>query len=401
MNKIEMLRKLNKPAFLVLIVYPLFLLALLTYYAFHYSLTMQALILAIIGYYGSNIAVGIGLHRLWSHNSYKVHPFVETILAIVSAATLQGPILAWASDHHRHHTFTDKERDPHSPKRFSNPVLGFLWSHIGWMLFEKTPKHIEKITLVKLGRNKIVKWQLDYYWWIAIIMNTLVPMFIGYCIEPSWQSVFTAYLFIGLGRALQQECTFFVNSACHFWGRRPYAKGTARDIWWLAMVLLGENWHNFHHAFPSDYRNGHKWYHFDVHKWIIAGLEKIGLAHNLDRTEKIRIAARVQDKRSQDIQNRLSKLQELVQKIDVLKSYIRQMPSPEQMAKSLKESTHKNLLAWEKKLDAWKAKTHAVTLRVEKKAMERKLNRFQKKVDSLETKIQAFLQNWEKKQLSQ
>lgn len=103
-------------------------------------------------------------------------------------------------------------------------------------------------------------------------MNTIMPALVGYLIE--------------------QHATFSVNSLCHFVGSKKYYKGTTGDIWWMALFLLGENWHNFHHAFPLDYRNGVKWYYFDVHKWIINVMSKLGLAWNLEVTPEIRIQAK-------------------------------------------------------------------------------------------------------------
>ena len=127
-------------------------------------------------------------------------------------------------------------------------------------------------------------------------------------------SAYAGLLFIGLGRALQQQITFFVNSLCHFIGTQPYTKGTSGDIWWLAILLLGENWHNFHHAFPSDYRNGAKWYQADVHKWIIYLMSKCGLAWDLKRTAKVRVDA----KKSQITEFRKEKLELMQIKVNEL-----------------------------------------------------------------------------------
>lgn len=291
-----MANKINIPAFFALIIYPIFLLSLTIYYVMNYDISIYHISIALLGYYGSNIAVGIGLHRLWSHNSFKTNKFVEFILMFMTAGTLQGPILAWASDHYKHHTFTDKEQDPHSPLNYGGGLKGFIWSHIGWMLFgEDRFKNIDRVTLVKLGRNKLLRFQLKYYWELAIFMNLILPILIGFALNATLHSAFTWFLFIGIGRALQQQATFCVNSACHYLGSKKYYKGTAGDIWWMAIFLLGENWHNFHHAFPSDYRNGAKWHHFDVHKWIIYLMEKCGLATSLERTPEVRIQAKMKE----------------------------------------------------------------------------------------------------------
>lgn len=288
------IKNINLTAFFSLIVYPIILITLLIKYISAYQLGVFELFLFLAGYYVANIAVGLGLHRLWSHDTYKTNKYIEFILVIFSAATLQGPALSWASNHFKHHAYTDTEKDPHSPLKYKNKIMGFLWSHMGWMMTgEGSYKSISKITMVKLGRNKLLRWQLKYYWPIAISMNTIFPALVGYMIGGTTISAFAGFLFIGLGRALQQQATFFVNSLCHFFGTQKYIKGTSRDVWWLFFMLLGENWHNFHHAFPSDYRNGVRWYQLDIHKWIIYLMSKCGLAWDLNITSRVRIEAKM------------------------------------------------------------------------------------------------------------
>lgn len=294
-QKVEKL-KLQWIPTLVLCIYPLLLIVLSVIFLVNCEFKMSYLWLAIVTYYCANISIGIGVHRLWSHNSYKTKTWIEVILALISAGTLQGPIIAWASDHYRHHTHTDKEQDPHSPLQYKNKFIGFLWSHIGWMMFSKDNiKSIDKVALKKLATNKVIMWQYRNYWTIAIIMNAVVPPTIGFLIFGSIKGAIAAFIFMGLARAFQQHMTFCVNSFSHFVGSRPYVDNTSRDSWWLFPFLLGENWHNFHHAFARDYRNGVKWYHPDVHKWIIALLEKLGLAYDLVRTPKERIEAKVSE----------------------------------------------------------------------------------------------------------
>lgn len=289
-----MFKHLNYVAVFALIIYPIILICLGVSYALINSVGWFELILFLTGYYMANISVGLGLHRLWSHDAYKTNKYVEFVLAVLSAGTLQGPALSWASNHFDHHTYTDTEKDPHTPQKYKSKFMGFLWSHMGWMLVgEGSYKSINRVTMVKLGRNKILRWQLKYYWHIAVAMNTIVPAFVGFVFGGTALAAYAGFVFIGLGRALQQQATFFVNSLCHFVGTQKYTNGTSRDIWWLAFMLLGENWHNFHHAFPSDYRNGAQWYQTDVHKWLIYLMSKCGLAWGLKRTAKVRVDAKI------------------------------------------------------------------------------------------------------------
>ncbi len=308
--------KLNIPVTIVLVAFPLLLVLLSILFGLHYGLTLTDFLIAATVYYGSNIAVGIGLHRLWSHNSYKANKWVETALMVLSSGCLQGPVLAWVSDHKFHHAYADGELDPHSPLRYKSKLKGFLWAHIGWMIFgEPTTKHLDKATIQTLGRNRILTWQLRNYWSIATFMNIIPPILLGMLFywEISLHAALAGLILGGLGRALQQQMTFCVNSLCHFYGSKKYVNDSSVDIWWLALFLLGENWHNFHHAFGRDYRNGHKWYHFDVHKWIIWSMSKIGLANNLVLTSEERINAKMEEMRSINKSNQSSTL-ELVAK---------------------------------------------------------------------------------------
>ena len=314
---------INVQALFPLIIIPTVLSILAYFYINNYGFSTTELLFTIVSYYVCNITVGIGFHRLWSHTSYKTTKAVEFILIMLSAATLQGPVLMWASDHYKHHSHTDEEQDPHSPLKYSNKILGFLWSHMGWMIFaSKESKTITRLVLVKLGSNKLVMWQFKNYWAIAVFMNFVFTAMLGYLITGNMQGAAAGIIFMGIGRAIQQQATFLINSLCHFFGSRKYSTNTSGDIWWLAPFLLGENWHNYHHAFPMDYRNGFKWYQFDVHKWIIYLMSKIGLAWDLNRTSDIRINAKMEEKNSltikqtqvqwNDLQTKAEKLKELL-----------------------------------------------------------------------------------------
>ncbi len=283
----------------IVLLYPLMIVVLVAIYIANYSFGGFEIALTVITYYVCNISVGLGFHRLWSHASYKTNKYVEFVLMLLTSGTLQGPAIAWASDHKFHHAYADSDLDPHTPLRYKNRLKGLLWSHIGWMMFgESTYKRIDRVTMKRLGRNKILMWQLKNYLFIAVFMNALVPVLIGYLLSGTVQGAIAGYLFMGLGRAIQQQMTFCVNSLCHFIGSRKYVNDSSCDVWWLFFLLLGENWHNFHHAFGNDYRNGHRWYHLDIHKWLIALLAKLGLAWDLVVTPQERIIAKMEDMRS-------------------------------------------------------------------------------------------------------
>jgi stearoyl-CoA desaturase (delta-9 desaturase) len=387
-----MIKNINWTVFAVLILYPILLIALAYNYVQDRSIGAFEIGLFICGYYGSNIAVGVGLHRLWAHNAFKTNRVVEFILALLTAGTLQGPGLAWVSDHYKHHTYTDKDKDPHSPQKFQNRFLGFLWAHIGWMLVSDTRyKFIDKVTIVKLGKNKILTWQLKNYWFLAITMNTIVPALLGLAIRGTIEAAFASFLFIGLGRALQQQATFCVNSLCHYIGTKEYYKGTAGDIWWMAIFLLGENWHNFHHAFPSDYRNGAKWYHFDVHKWIIYLMNKVGLAWDLERTTSVRVQAKMNETVNYFIEARRQQLLNLKTKVEeVMTHFADQMDRFENSSIELKENFKKQLNSINDSLKWLMQQANNSSIIFEEKASDRILKSLYKRLSYTEQIIEKF-----------
>jgi stearoyl-CoA desaturase (delta-9 desaturase) len=391
-----MLNRINWQAVAVIIFLPIVLAFLAVNYSKNYGIGKFEIILTIVGYYVCNITVGIGLHRLWSHNSYKTNKFVEGVLTFLSAGTLQGPVIAWASDHHNHHTFTDTDKDPHSPLKYKNKVLGFLWAHIGWMIIkEESAKTISKTTLVKLGRNKLLMWQLKYYWQIAIFMNIVPPMLIGYLIGGDMNSAYAGFLFIAIGRAIQQEMTFCINSWTHFVGDQKYTSGTARDSWGISILLLGENWHNFHHAFPSDYRNGHQWYHFDVHKWIIFLMSKVGLAWDLQLTSEERISARMTLTKEQFRKNTIENWENIRVKsaelIDMLYSQYKKLESSKQkIANSFSNSFNTAYSDIKEKLDSLMDLSTKIR-EIPEKSSEEMLNKAQETLKNIEKYLNGFV----------
>ncbi|USO01719.1 MAG: fatty acid desaturase [Alphaproteobacteria bacterium] len=388
-------RILNVSAFHVIVTLPVVLLGLLVVHTQWLGFHLGYIGYTVLAFYGYQIAVCVGLHRLWAHQSFKAHAAVEWVLAWVAAGSLQGPILAWASDHYKHHAFTDTPNDPHSPLKYKSRLAGFVWSHVGWMLYEPTPKKIERIALVKLGRNKPVMWQMKHYWSLAVFMNVIVPSLVGLFIEQTWTGAFTGVVFMGLGRVLQQHATFTVNSLCHFFGRRPYTPGTARDLWWGVFLLLGENWHNFHHAFPRDYRNGHKWYHVDINKWIINGLRCVGLAWELEKTPRARITAKTQMTLDTFAERYVTLLGAL--KTECRKIHTKVYDGYTTLCKTIGTTeTHTKIPRTYGKLllKSEKALAHLATLRVsmDTKKLEKSLHKLQKRLTKIELRFQRILQ---------
>ena len=231
--------------------------------------------LALLAFYlvATGMSITIGYHRLFAHRSFQASPGLCFVLLFFGAATFEESALKWASQHRQHHMFTDTEHDPYGVNK------GFWHAHIGWILFWR---HRTNYNNVKdLRRSRLVSHQHDHYalWSIGagIVAPMLVAWWIGY---PLGGFILAVCLRI----VIVLHSSFFVNSFAHTFGTRPHAPGqSARDNWLGAILTNGEGFHNFHHRYPSDYRNGVRWYHWDPSKWWIYAFSKLGLAWDLRR----------------------------------------------------------------------------------------------------------------------
>jgi stearoyl-CoA desaturase (delta-9 desaturase) len=181
----------------------------------------------------------------------------------------------WGADHARHHARVDQEEDPYDATK------GFWYSHCGWV-FLRDPHRTEKFA-PWLREDPVVMWQDR--WYVLIVLSGLaLPFMVGF-LAGGWQSGLGCFLLGGVLRLfLVLNSTFCINSVCHLWGSQPYTQSnTSRDSWWVSLVTLGEGYHNYHHSFQRDYRNGPRWYNVDPSKWLIYGLSCLGLAGNLVR----------------------------------------------------------------------------------------------------------------------
>lgn len=223
----------------------------------------------------SNMSITCGYHRYFSHRSYDVHPLICWLYLFVGAGAFQGSALQWSTDHRRHHRDVDTMNDPYSINK------GFWYAHMTWM-FREDPHPEAKNYATDLARNPWIRLQHHYYVWIASFVGFVMPGLAAWALGLGfWGGV----IFGGLARiVLTQHSTFLINSAAHKFGRQTYSdKHTARDSLLLAFFTFGEGYHNFHHSFQADYRNGLRWYHWDPTKWWIRSLALCGLADRLKR----------------------------------------------------------------------------------------------------------------------
>ena len=222
----------------------------------------------------TGLAITGGYHRYYSHRAYKCHPIVQGLYLLFGAAAFENSVLFWSSSHRFHHRHVDSEGDPYNIKK------GFFWAHMGWIFFND-PKARTFDNAQDLQKDRLVMWQHKYYVLIAFLVGVGLPTLIG----SFWGRPMAGFLWGGWLRIVAvNHCTFLINSASHCIGSRPHGDDcTARNCWWLAFFTFGEGYHNFHHAYASDYRNGYRWYQWDPTKWLIYGLSKVRLASKLNR----------------------------------------------------------------------------------------------------------------------
>lgn len=179
----------------------------------------------------------------------------------------------WSRDHRAHHRYTDTAKDPYSVH------TGFFHAHIGWLILKPDPKDLGDADISDLMKDPVVVWQHQHYAETAMMMAYILPC----CIGGLWGDWWGGFVYAGIIRAfLVQQSTFCVNSVAHWFGDHTYDdRNSPRDHVLTALITLGEGYHNFHHEFPSDYRNAVAWHQFDPTKWMIWLWKQVGLAHNL------------------------------------------------------------------------------------------------------------------------
>ena len=233
----------------------------------------------------TGLSITLGYHRLFSHRTFEASWPVRLFTLLFGAAAFENSVLHLAADHRRHHKFVDQEDDPYDITK------GFFHAHIGWTLFKLKP-NTPMDNVADLERDRLVCWQHRYYLPLAILVSFGLPSVIGLA-WGGWPAALGSFLIAGVARIVfVHHMTFFINSLCHTLGRQPYSsRCTARDSALMAFFTLGEGYHNFHHEFQHDYRNGVKPWQFDPTKWTIWFLSKLGLVRDLRRVPAAKILA--------------------------------------------------------------------------------------------------------------
>ena len=243
-------------------------------YLFHQKVSAAEWALFIVYFICSSMAITVGYHRLFTHAAYKTNALIRFLLLFFGASTFEQSALKWASQHRQHHQFTDTNQDPYNIQK------GFWYAHIGWIMFWKHRVNYDNVH--DLQRSKLVMNQHHFYGLWSVVSGVVTPLAIGAWIGHLW-GVFVMSVCLRL--VLVMNSAFFINSFAHTFGDQPNDKGiSAKNHWLGALLTNGEGYHNFHHRYPTDYRNGIRWYQWDPSKWAIFFLSKLHLAWGLKKT---------------------------------------------------------------------------------------------------------------------
>ena len=249
-------------------------------------------------YVATGLGVTVGFHRLFTHRSFSTTRPIRAALAILGSAAIEGPVISWVADHRKHHAFSDREGDPHSPHvdhgtGWRGALRGLAHAHVGW-LFIHTHRGRRTRYAPDLLADPVVAYVDRTF--LAWALGGLAAAFaLGYAIGGTLHTALTGFLWGGGVRMLVlHHVTYSINSLCHFFGRRRFDTGDeSRNLAWLALPSLGEAWHNNHHAFPTSAAHGRRPWELDISAAVIWALERMGLAWDVVRVSPAREATKL------------------------------------------------------------------------------------------------------------
>ncbi len=250
------------------------------------SVGLLEVVLAVVLYAVAGHGVTIGFHRLLTHRSFKAKRPLKVLLAVAGSMAFEGPVIGWVADHRRHHAYTDRPGDPHSPHAYGGgfraQVRGLWHAHTGW-LFDHDPTPPERYARDLLADRDVVAINRLFPLWCVVSLG--VPFALGWLLGGGIGAAASALLWAGAVRVcLLHHITWSINSLCHMFGRRPHdTPDRSTNLAVLAIVSMGESWHNNHHASPASARHGRGRGQLDSSAWLITRFERWGWAWNVRR----------------------------------------------------------------------------------------------------------------------
>ncbi len=263
--------------------------------AWGWGLGWHDVVIAVAFYYFTGLGISVGFHRYFTHRSFKAKQGLRLVLAIAGSMAIEGPVLTWVADHRRHHKYSDREGDPHSPWRFGNDwralLKGLAWAHIGWM-FDGNHTSTEKFCPDLLADRKIAG--ISRHFALLATISLVAPALIGGLWSWSWQGALTAFFWATLVRvAFLHHVTWSINSICHTFGKEEFeVRDKSRNVNWLAILSFGESWHNLHHADPTCARHGALRGQIDTAARLIWFFERAGWVYDVRWPEEAKLTGK-------------------------------------------------------------------------------------------------------------
>jgi stearoyl-CoA desaturase (delta-9 desaturase) len=247
------------------------------------------LVILVSIYFATAFGITIGYHRMLTHRAFETYRPVKYLFAVLGSMAVQGDVIAWVSDHRKHHAFPDKEGDPHSPHVGHGDgalagLRGLYHAHVGWLFQTHASARARKFApdlLEDSGMRRISKGFIP-----LVLFSLVLPAALGYLLTGGeLKGALTGFIWGGLVRIFMvHHVTWSINSICHFFGRRRFeVEDESTNVFWLALPSLGESWHHNHHAFPRSAVHGLRWYEIDLSGLIISAMQRLGLAWNVVR----------------------------------------------------------------------------------------------------------------------
>jgi stearoyl-CoA desaturase (Delta-9 desaturase) len=272
----------------VVTVAPILALGFVAWQLWERALHWGDLIVFGLLYVAFGLGITVGFHRLFTHRSFKTSPALRFVFAVLGSAAIEGPVISWVADHRKHHAFSDKEGDPHSPHvghggGIKGALAGLAHAHVGW-LFIHTQRGAKRRYAPDLMADPVVSF-VDRTFVAWALLGLASSFALGAAIGHSLKAGLTGLLWGGAVRMLViHHVTYSINSLCHYFGSRRFdTDDESRNLMWLAPFSFGEAWHNNHHAFPTSASHGLRRFELDPSAFVIRILERLGLAWDVVR----------------------------------------------------------------------------------------------------------------------
>jgi stearoyl-CoA desaturase (Delta-9 desaturase) len=231
------------------------------------GVSTATLVACVLLYFGRMFIVTAGYHRYFSHRSYRTSRVGQCVLAFLCQTSAQKGVLWWAAKHRHHHRHSDTEHDIHSPRRF-----GFFFSHVGW-IFARDRGEADYTLVRDLARYPELRFLNRFQNLPALVLAFACWLAAG------WEGLFVCFF---LSTVLLYHGSFAINSLAHVWGTQRYATGDdSRNSWLLALLTMGEGWHNNHHHYQSATRQGFFWWEIDPTYYLLRMCSRVGLVWGL------------------------------------------------------------------------------------------------------------------------